>query len=82
VAYTPGQLPGRSEDLLRFLYDELRRIAEEFANPQVRGLRFYKLYKEPAKFEDGDVVYADGTEWDPGAGVGLYARIGNAWVKL
>jgi hypothetical protein len=27
-------------------------------------------------------VNADGTNWDPGAGAGLYQYLGAAWVKL
>lgn len=30
----------------------------------------------------GDIVYADGTDWDPGSGAGIYAYYGSAWNKL
>ena len=36
----------------------------------------------PAKPTDGDLVYADGTNWNPGSGEGLYARYNSAWNKL
>ena len=36
----------------------------------------------PAKPTDGDVVYADGTDWNPGSGEGIYARYNSTWNKL
>ena len=40
-----------------------------------------ELHAEPKAIE-GLVVYADGTDWDPGAGVGLYRFGGGVWVKI
>lgn len=37
---------------------------------------------EPEKPRNGMLVVADGTNWNPGGGAGVYARIGGAWVKL
>jgi hypothetical protein len=40
------------------------------------------LNVEPKKPRDGMVIVADGTNFDPGSGAGVYARISGAWVKL
>ena len=40
------------------------------------------LHVEPDKPRDGDLVYADGTDWDPGAGEGFYGYENGVWVKL
>lgn len=37
---------------------------------------------EPARPRDGMLVYADGTNWDPGAGEGIYAYFGSTWNSL
>ena len=36
----------------------------------------------PVKLEEGMIRYADGTNWNPGSGIGLYQYRGSAWVKL
>lgn len=41
-----------------------------------------KTYVAPSKPRDGDIRYADGTQWNPGGGEGIYARIAGAWIKL
>lgn len=48
----------------------------------VRSLKLPVLGAEPGTPADGEVVYANGTGWDPGAGAGIYGRVGGAWVKL
>jgi len=40
------------------------------------------LYVEPIKPRDGMVVYADGTEWNPGSGEGIYGYINGSWTAL
>lgn len=37
----------------------------------------------PAAFlREGLQAYADGVNWDPGSGKGLYRRDGSAWTKI
>ena len=41
------------------------------------------LTREPDDRRSGRVVYADGTDWDPGSGEGLYRRsLANVWVFI
>ena len=44
--------------------------------------RLVELTSAPASVTDGDIVYADGTSWNPGSGEGFYGRENGAWVKL
>lgn len=76
--YTPSNLPLDAPDYLR---RELQAIARE-ASSTVPRLRLDVLHEAPERPRDGDVVMADGTNWNPGAGAGVYARIAAAWVKL
>jgi hypothetical protein len=62
-------------------------VQEEFTRV-ARGLQisdrvtFNILYAAPPDPVAGMLVYADGTTWNPGSGVGLYEYRGGAWVKL
>lgn len=49
--------------------------------PVVR-IRLVPLSKEPEKARKGDVVYADGVNWNPGKGEGVYVRLDKGWEKL
>lgn len=63
-----------------YLFEELKRLSDVLFN--IGNLRLDITYVEPDKFRDGDIRYADGTEWNPGSGVGVYIYISNSWVKL
>lgn len=79
MAYTPDPVPAQAASALRaWLADQLRRIANELNAPKHLDL----LKAEPARIYDGLVVAADGTNWNPGAGRGVYARVSGAWVLL
>jgi hypothetical protein len=80
--YTPS-IPttlATTEDIRRYLEEELRNIALEMQQFEI--VQFRILYAEPTKRSDGMVVFADGINWNPGSGKGLYERRGAAWVKL
>lgn len=81
MAYVPGDL-ARLEtlaDVKEFLDRELAQIAQELTRIDHRK---DVLYAEPTRPRNGMIVYADGTEWDPGAGEGFYGYEAGAWVKL
>lgn len=67
--------------LARTVDDNLRAFLEALRGPRSEVL-LAPLAVEPAKPREGMVVFADGTNWNPGAGVGVYVRAGAAWVKL
>lgn len=45
-------------------------------------LRLPVLTSAPSSPQNGDIVYADGTSWNPGSGAGIYAYEAGAWAKL
>lgn len=81
TTYKAGQVPDDPKDLVWFLREELSRLqqvlngAQPFAELQV-------LTAEPKKYRPGVVVLADGTNWNPGSGPGMYRRnsANTAWV--
>lgn len=73
--------PQELASLPAFLGRELSAISKAFAEPSdVLGL--VPLAAPPRKPRMGNLVCADGLNWDPGAGVGIYWFNGTAWVKL
>lgn len=62
--------------------DEFRRIADNFKRPDVEGVILAELNAVPAKVFEGLTVRADGTNWNPGAGRGVYCYQGGAWTFL
>lgn len=78
--YTGGNLASYIIRLMAFLGEEFRNVAN--------GLQgVYQLpvmTAEPQHLREGLMVYADGTTWNPGSGVGVYVYKGAAtgWVKL
>lgn len=80
--YEPTATPTNFSGIRAWIGAQLRQIADVLARPTVVGLNFAELHTPPARISDGDVVWADGTDWNPGSGAGLYARISGAWVKL
>ncbi len=73
-----------SEDLAPAVAAWLANALEELTNAltTVDNLSLEELHVEPAKYKNGMLVYADGTNWNPGSGEGVYARQAGAWVKL
>lgn len=78
--YTPIA-PFGHEEPKKYAFDELEDLsralneAQEFAFVQ-------ELHAEPIRLRAGMIVLADGTDWDPGSGAGVYAYYGAAWHKL
>ncbi len=81
MAYTPREVVGNTlEELRLFLDDELRVIATGLG--AVNGIQLDVLHVEPSKPRDGQVVLADGTNWNPGSGVGFYGYRNGSWTFL
>lgn len=79
MSYIPGKVPKDLESLAKFLQEELHQIRLRFA--EVPEERLIKTYVAPAKPYDGMKRYADGTQWNPGAGEGEYIYYAGAWHK-
>ena len=67
MTYSPGDI-GPTTDLARYIQDELRKIASELN----LSTRLAETFIEPSRPINGQTVVADGTEWDPGNGRGVY----------
>lgn len=65
--------------LQRFLREELAKLS---ATVNLLSLgHLDKTQVAPAKPRDGDMRYADGVNWNPGAGYGTYLYNGTYWLK-
>jgi hypothetical protein len=82
IPYSPAPVPVEYPALRSWAAIQFRRVADALAAPLVTRMRFVILHAEPERFENGDVVLADGADWNPGSGGGLYLRLSGAWVKL
>jgi hypothetical protein len=81
--FEPTSIPSDAPAGLRqWLAAQLRRIADTLAQPEVISVRFTALAAQPDRYAEGDLVFANGTDWNPGSGAGLYERRGGAWRKL
>lgn len=79
---TSGQapLPPEVKEIFEWMQRELELIAKAMQRPTMVHLE--ELTVAPPKPRDGMVVFADGTEWNPGAGRGYYGYYSSAWSKL
>lgn len=59
---------------------ELGQVEQAFAEQDF--VQLTETFVEPTRLRDGLTVFADGTEWNPGSGRGVYTYYGSAWHKL
>jgi hypothetical protein len=79
--WTPNPAPLNNEQLSDYLFHELNRLSDIIFNLDV--MRLEQTNVEPRKSRNGDIRYADGTNWNPGGtGEGIYAYTNDAWAKL
>lgn len=64
-----------------WLTQEFQNVRRAMQDP-VDSVRLNTLYAAPSRIYEDMVVRADGVVWNPGAGAGVYARVGGAWTKL
>ena len=72
-------IPTDPEDVPLYLQQAIPALVEAL---QEAGDIQRKLDVEPDKPREGDLRYADGTNWDPGSGAGLYRYTAAAWVLI
>jgi hypothetical protein len=72
----PEDLDERTRDYLGRMFRDVAQNIETIAD----GRSIEKRHVAPPKPRDGMIVYADGTDWNPGSGEGFYERIAGAWV--
>lgn len=80
VFYAPQQAPNDASQLSGYLMRELASI--QTAIGLLAAGHLDKSYAAPTKPRDGDIRYADGTNWNPGSGQGVYYFNGSIWKLL
>jgi len=82
LSYQPNPI-NETSVLGIYLNAELQKLAADLQNLEVDSVSFKVWNVEPDKPRAGQVYYADGTNWNPGSGEGLYLRLSGAtWSKL
>ena len=76
--YNPTTPPAEEGQLRAYLLSELQRVSEAILESVTPPL----FYAEPKNAQEGLIVRADGTDWDPGSGAGLYIYRSAAWVLI
>jgi len=80
MSYKPAQAtPSDLPNLVRYLFRELTRIGQELRN---LNNPVPTLYEEPERPVEGLMVIADGVEWNPGSGNGLYIYLNGVWAPI
>lgn len=81
--YNSRDVSGEGPELTAQINAELKKLENESRTPMPgTGVNFPVLHVEPKKPRDGLVVIADGTDWNPGGGAGVYAYYAAAWHFL
>jgi hypothetical protein len=78
--YVPAAPPQNLEGIPVYLHRELVRIAGVLSN--ISDNIYEETHVAPDKPQNGQVVYADGTDWNPGSGRGLYFYKGSTWTFI
>jgi hypothetical protein len=81
IVFNPADPPADPRELQRYLR-ELNVLIGAVVAALAAG-HLEKLHVEPTKRSNGDIRYADGTDWNPGSGEGVYFyNTAGSWVKL
>lgn len=79
--YQPGYVPDDQKAMAEFLRQEfigIKQALEQGAD----ALYLTTLYKSPAKLREGMLILADGTQFNPGSGGGVYVYRAGAFRFL
>lgn len=79
-AAEPLALPVSHEDLVAYIQRQLQNIQDSFQLGYAQHVHF--LHAPPERLREGFIAGADGTNWNPGAGQGVYCYYAGAWNKL
>lgn len=79
MKYVPSPPPQNQDGVVRYLYNELGKLAVLLEGSSILP----ETHVAPDKQTNGLLAYADGTNWNPGSGRGLYQyRTGTGWVFI
>lgn len=77
IRYTKSPVPSNPEDIPAYLQAELDKISAVIGNIANGHIEVSNV--EPPKPREGDLRYADGTNWNPGQGNNFYYFDGTVW---
>ena len=78
--WTPNPAPVSNENLSDYLYHELNRLSDVIFNIDV--MRLEQTNAIPEKPREGDIRYADGSNWSAGQGENIYWYDGAQWIAM
>lgn len=79
--YFPETYTGEpNAQMVEWLVRELTRVGASFEMGLCRNVEFLNV--APDKPREGMTVGADGTNWNPGSGQGVYTYYAGSWHKL
>lgn len=81
--YLPQRFTGQLAELPQFVQSEFERLNNGLEAPFTHQI-LEQLNVEPSRklASKAIIVYADGVNWNPGSGEGIYAYYGGSWKKL
>jgi len=76
----PVPLVKNPQELAEFIHRELLRISTAIVLGKAQQIEFRNV--APDRVYEGLILGADGTNWDPGSGQGVYVYYNSTWNKL
>lgn len=81
TVYSPEDVDSHDpHEIARWAVREFFKISIALQGGKAREIEFLNV--APDKPREGMIRGADGTNWNPGSGKGIYAYYGGAWNKL
>ena len=78
--YTPAPVPSNPDDLPQYIFQELIKLQGALKENPIAYIAVKNV--APSRIKQGDIVYADGSNFNPGSGEGVYFRnAAGSWVK-
>ena len=74
--------PKDPDDIPAYLAKIIPLLQQALVNPEMDTLKVTVSHTVPPRLEEGVVAYADGTNWNPGSGAGLYVYVSGSWSKI
>ena len=78
----PSTAPANPTEFQIWVLDELRHLSDALSELETDTVLLTEWNAEPDKLYNGLVAYADGTNWNPGSGRGVYAYESGSWALL
>jgi hypothetical protein len=73
-------LPRKNDEVVKYLRDATPLLHAQIE--EIHRSFFVETHAEPSKRHELMIRFADGTDWNPGFGRGLYQYSGGAWKKI